>query len=274
MEALTKRKNVIVIADEAHRSQYGLEAKEKDGKVSFGFAKHMRDALPNASFIGFTGTPVELSDKNTPALFGEYIDIYDLTQAVKDKTTVPIYYESRIAKLDIPQEFKPKIDSEYEEIIEGQEETYAENQKRKWARLEAIVGKDSRIDVIVKDLLQHYDLRQRAISGKVMFVAMSRKIAVKFYDAIVKYRPKWHNDDVDMGSPTARRLLGNGSGINVALPARGGQRTVRPTFPAHLSLAHYAAARPISLESSRSPRICLEKHRRRVTPTPVDSVFA
>jgi type I restriction enzyme, R subunit len=199
VEALTKRKNVIVIADEAHRSQYGLEAKEKGGKVSFGFAKHMRDALPNASFIGFTGTPVELSDKNTPALFGEYIDIYDLTQAVKDKTTVPIYYESRIAKLDISQKFKPKIDSEYEEIIEGQEETYAESQKRKWARLEAIVGTDARIDVVVKDFLQHYDLRQRAISGKVMFVAMSRKIAVKFYDTIVKYRPEWHNEDVDKG---------------------------------------------------------------------------
>jgi len=199
VEALSKRKNVIVIVDEAHRSQYGLEAKEKNGKVSFGFAKHMRDALPNASFIGFTGTPVELSDKNTPALFGEYIDIYDLTQAVKDKTTVPIYYESRIAKLDIPQELKPKIDSEYEEIVEGQEETYAENQKRKWARLEAIVGTDARIDVVVKDFLQHYDLRQHAINGKVMFVAMSRKIAVKFYDAIVKYRPEWHNDDVDKG---------------------------------------------------------------------------
>ena len=129
-EALTNRRNVIVIADEAHRSQYGLEAKEKDGKVSFGFAKYMRDALPNASFIGFTGTPVELSDKNTPALFGDYIDIYDLTQAVKDRTTVPIYYESRIAKLDIPQEFKPKIDIEYAEIVKEQEETYVINQQK------------------------------------------------------------------------------------------------------------------------------------------------
>ena len=137
-EALTNRRNVIVIADEAHRSQYGLEAKEKDGKVSFGFAKYMRDALPNASFIGFTGTPVELSDKNTPALFGDYIDIYDLTQAVKDRTTVPIYYESRIAKLDIPQEFKPKIDLEYAEIVKEQEETYVINQQKKWARLEAL----------------------------------------------------------------------------------------------------------------------------------------
>ena len=200
MEALTTRRNVVVIADEAHRSQYGLEAKEKDGKVSFGFAKHMRDALPNASFIGFTGTPVELSDKNTPALFGDYIDIYDLTQAVKDKTTVPIYYESRIAKLDLPQELKPKIDYEYDSIVEGQEETYAENQKRKWARLEAIVGTDSRIDVVVKDFIAHYELRQQAINGKVMFVAMSRKIAVKLYSKIIEYRPEWHSDDIDKGT--------------------------------------------------------------------------
>ncbi|MDD2476434.1 MAG: HsdR family type I site-specific deoxyribonuclease, partial [Dysgonamonadaceae bacterium] len=155
IEALTNRRNVIVIADEAHRSQYGLEAKEKEGNVSFGFAKYMREALPNASFIGFTGTPVELSDKNTPALFGEYIDIYDLTQAVKDKTTVPIYYESRIAKLDIPQEVKPKIDIEYEEIVREQEEIYVVSQKRKWARLEAIVGTDTRLDVVAKDFLHH-----------------------------------------------------------------------------------------------------------------------
>ena len=113
----------------------------------------MRDALPNASFIGFTGTPVELSDKNTPALFGDYIDVYDLTQAVKDQTTVPIYYESRIAKLDISEKYKPVIDEEYDNILEGQEETYAESQKHKWARLEAIVGTESRIDVVVKDFL-------------------------------------------------------------------------------------------------------------------------
>lgn len=199
IEALTKRKNVIVIADEAHRSQYGLEAKEKDGKVSFGFAKYMRDALPNASFIGFTGTPVELSDKNTPALFGEYIDIYDLTQAVKDKTTVPIYYESRIAKLDIPQELKPRIDIEYDEIVREQEEAYIVSQKRKWARLEAIVGTDTRLDVVAKDFLSHYDLRQSALIGKVMFVAMSRNIAVKLYSTITKYRPEWHNEEVDKG---------------------------------------------------------------------------
>ncbi|MDD2267922.1 MAG: type I restriction endonuclease subunit R [Eubacteriales bacterium] len=200
IEALTNRRNVIVIADEAHRSQYGLEAKEKDGKVSFGFAKYMRDALPNASFIGFTGTPVELGDKNTPALFGEYIDIYDLTQAVKDKTTVPIYYESRIAKLDIPQELKPKIDIEYEEIVREQEETYVVSQKRKWARLEAIVGTDTRLDVVTKDFLHHYDLRQSALSGKVMFVAMSRNIAVKLYSTIIKYRPEWHSEEVDKGT--------------------------------------------------------------------------
>lgn len=200
VEALTTRRNVVVIADEAHRSQYGLVAKEKDGKVSFGFAKYMRDALPNASFIGFTGTPVELSDKNTPALFGDYIDVYDLTQAVKDQTTVPIYYESRIAKLDISEKYKPVIDEEYDNILEGQEETYAESQKHKWARLEAIVGTESRIDVVVKDFLEHYELRQKAINGKVMMVAMSRKIAVKLYSKIVEYRPEWHSDELDKGA--------------------------------------------------------------------------
>ncbi len=200
VEALTTRRNVVVIADEAHRSQYGLVAKEKDGKVSFGFAKYMRDALPNASFIGFTGTPVELSDKNTPALFGDYVDVYDLTQAVKDQTTVPIYYESRIAKLDIAEKYKPVIDEEYDNILEGQEETYAESQKHKWARLEAIVGTESRIDVVVKDFLEHYELRQKAINGKVMMVAMSRKIAVKLYSKIVEYRPGWHSDELDKGA--------------------------------------------------------------------------
>ena len=200
IEALTNRRNVVVIADEAHRSQYGLVAKEKDGKVSFGFAKYMRDALPNASFIGFTGTPVELSDKNTPALFGDYVDVYDLTQAVKDQTTVPIYYESRIAKLDISEKYKPVIDEEYDNILEGQEETYAESQKHKWARLEAIVGTESRIDVVVKDFLEHYELRQKAINGKVMMVAMSRKIAVKLYSKIVEYRPEWHSDELDKGA--------------------------------------------------------------------------
>jgi len=198
-QALTERKNVVVIADEAHRSQYGLEAKLSGDKISYGFAKYMRDALPNASFIGFTGTPVELGDKNTPALFGEYIDIYDLSQAVKDQVTVSIYYESRIAKLDISEDLKPRIDTEYEEIVEGQEETYVERQKHKWARLEAIVGTDRRIDVVVKDLLKHYDLRQKAIEGKVMIVAISRRIAVKFYEKIIEYRPEWQDSDVNKG---------------------------------------------------------------------------
>lgn len=199
MEALTRRHNVVVIADEAHRSQYGLKAKEKDGKISYGFAKHMRDALPNASFIGFTGTPIEMEDKNTPALFGDYIDIYDLTQAVKDETTVPIYYESRIAKLNLSKESKLKIDEEYDILVEGQEEDYAESQKKKWTRLEAIVGTDGRINNVVKDFLLHYEQRQRAIDGKVMFVAMSRKIAVKLYSKIKDCRPEWHSDELEKG---------------------------------------------------------------------------
>lgn len=199
MEALTRRLNVVVIADEAHRSQYGLKAKEKDGRISYGFAKYMRDALPNASFIGFTGTPVELEDKNTPALFGDYIDIYDLSQAVRDQTTVPIYYESRIAKLDFSKEWKPKIDEEYDIIVEGVEEDYAESQKKKWARLEAVVGTNGRLDDVVKDFLLHYDQRQRAIDGKVMFVTMSRNIAVKLYSKIKKCRPEWHSDELENG---------------------------------------------------------------------------
>lgn len=199
MKALTPRENVVVIVDEAHRSQYGLEAKEKKGKVSYGFAKHMRDALPNASFIGFTGTPIELDDKNTPALFGDYIDIYDLAQAVRDQTTVPIYYESRIAKLDLSKEWKPKIDEEYDIIVEGQEEDYTESQKKKWTRLAAIIGTDGRINDVVKDFLLHYDQRQQAIDGKVMFVAMSREIAVKLYSKIKDCRPEWHSDELEKG---------------------------------------------------------------------------
>lgn len=199
-KALTTRHNVVVIADEAHRSQYGLKAKEKDGKISYGFAKYMRDALPDASFIGFTGTPVELSDKNTPALFGDYIDIYDMTQAVNDKTTVPIYYESRIVKLKFSKEWKPKIDEEYDILVEGQEEDYAESQKKKWTRLAAIVGTNSRLDDVVKDFLFHYDLRQKATDGKAMFVTMSRNIAVKLYSKIKDCRPQWHSDQLEKGA--------------------------------------------------------------------------
>ena len=146
---LTERKNVIVIADEAHRSQYGFEAKiikkNDEAGIKYGYAKYMREALPNASYIGFTATPVELTDKNTPAVFGDYIDIYDMTRSVEDKTTVKIYYESRIVKLDLPEEEKKQLDEEYEEITEYQEVYQKEKLKNKWSRLEAIVGSGDRI---------------------------------------------------------------------------------------------------------------------------------
>jgi type I restriction enzyme R subunit len=181
---LTDRENVIVIADEAHRSQYGFRAEivkgETEADVKYGYAKYMRDALPNASFIGFTGTPISLADKDTRAVFGDYIDIYDMTRAVEDGTTVRIFYESRIAKLELPDELKPVIDDEYEEITEYQEYTQKEKLKTKWSRLEAIVGAEQRVKAIAKDIVEHFEKRlaaQETEVGKGMIVVMSRRIA-------------------------------------------------------------------------------------------------
>lgn len=203
---LTDRKNVIVIADEAHRSQYGFQADivkgENEASIKYGYAKHMRDALPNASYIGFTGTPVELTDKNTRAVFGDYIDVYDMTKAVKDGTTVKIFYESRIAKLDLPENLKPKIDTEYDEITEYQEYNQKEKLKSKWSRLEAIVGAEKRIKVIAKDIVDHFEKRQAAQEnegGKAMIVAMSRRIAIDLYKEIVALHPDWHSNELMEG---------------------------------------------------------------------------
>ncbi len=203
---LTRRKNVIVIADEAHRSQYGFAAevvKDKDeADIKYGYAKYMRDSLPNASYIGFTGTPVELTDKNTRAVFGDYIDVYDMTRSVEDGTTVKIFYESRLAKLELPEELKPQIDTEYEEITEYQELSQKEKLKNKWARLEAIVGTEQRIKQIALDVVTHFEKRDQAQEyegGKAMFVAMSRRIAVDLYREIVALRPDWHSDDLMSG---------------------------------------------------------------------------
>ena len=203
---LTERKNVIVIADEAHRSQYGFGAEIVRGKteaqIKYGYAKYMRDSLPNASYIGFTGTPVELTDKNTRAVFGDYIDIYDMTRSVEDGTTVKIYYESRIAKLELPEEMKPQVDSEYEEITEFQEASQKEKLKTKWARLEAIVGAKERIKLIARDIVTHFEERERAQEnegGKAMVVAMSRRIAIDLYKEIIALRPEWHSDDLMAG---------------------------------------------------------------------------
>lgn len=206
MSILTNRSNVVVIADEAHRSQYGFAAKVQNDNhavdVKYGYAKYMRDSLPNASYIGFTGTPIELTDKNTRAVFGDYIDIYDMTRSVEDGTTVKIYYESRIAKLDLPDAVADLIDQEYDEITEFQEDNQKEQLKSKWSRLEAIVGSDSRIKLVAQDIVDHFEKRQAAQEtsvGKAMIVAMSRRIAIGLYEAIIELRPQWHSDDLNKG---------------------------------------------------------------------------
>lgn len=201
MDALTTRKNVIVMADEAHRTQYGFQAEMQKGDsdiaTKYGYAKYIRDALPNASFIGFTGTPVEMADKNTPAVFGNYIDIYDMTQSVEDESTVRIFYESRIIPLNLPDDLQ--IDEQYEEITEYQEESDQERLKSKWSRLEALAGAESRVEQLARDIVHHYDERQKAIVGKAMVVVMSRRIAVDLYEAITHLRPDWHSEDDDQG---------------------------------------------------------------------------
>jgi type I restriction enzyme, R subunit len=189
-EALSERRNIVVIADEAHRSQYDFI----DGN-----ARTMRDALPNASFIGFTGTPIELKDANTRAVFGDYISVYDIQQAVEDGATVPIYYEGRLAKLELKESEKPKIDPEFEELTEGEETNDKEKLKTKWAALESIVGSDNRVDLIAQDLLKHFDARLEVIEGKAMIVCMSRRICVDLYTAITKLRPEWHSTDDKQG---------------------------------------------------------------------------
>jgi type I restriction enzyme, R subunit len=198
---LSKRRNIIVIADEAHRSQYDLID---------GLARNLRDSLPNASFIGFTGTPIEKTDANTRAVFGDYISIYDIQRAVADKATVPIYYESRVAKLSLNASELPKIDKEFEEITEGEELTRKEKLKTKWAALEALVGNPKRIALIAKDLVKHYEHRLEAMEGKAMIVCMSRRICVDLYNAIIKLRPECAsapNDDDNSKSCVAKIVM-------------------------------------------------------------------
>ncbi len=193
MPELSARQNIVVIADEAHRSQYGFGGKvnEKTGEMSYGFASNLRDALPNASFIGFTGTPIEKTDANTRAVFGDYISIYDIQRAVADKATVPIYYESRISKLSLNAAELPKLDAEFEEITEGEELTKKEKLKTKWAALEALVGDPKRIALVAADLVSHFEKRVEAMDGKAMIVCMSRRICVDLYNALIKLRPEW-----------------------------------------------------------------------------------
>jgi type I restriction enzyme R subunit len=189
--ALSERKNIVVVADEAHRSQYDFID---------GFAKHLRDALPNATFIGFTGTPIESTDRNTQAVFGNYVDIYDIQQAVNDKATVPIFYESRLAKVHFAEEEKVSLDEQFEELTEGEELSNRQQMRAKWTRLEAIVGNPNRIAKIAEDLVYHFEQRNAVLDGKAMIVCMSRRICVELYDAIIKIRPLWHSDDDDKGT--------------------------------------------------------------------------
>ncbi len=193
MPELSARQNIVVIADEAHRSQYGFGGKvnEKTGEMSYGFASNLRDALPNASYIGFTGTPIEKTDANTRAVFGDYISIYDIQRAVADKSTVPIYYESRISKLSLNAAELPTLDAEFEEITEGEELTKKEKLKSKWAALEALVGDPKRIALVAADMVAHFEKRLEAMDGKAMIVCMSRRIAVDLCNAIIDLRPDW-----------------------------------------------------------------------------------
>lgn len=191
IQALSERKNIVVVADEAHRSQYDFID---------GFAKHLRDALPNATFIGFTGTPIESTDRNTQAVFGNYVDIYDIQQAVNDKATVPIFYESRLAKVHFAEDEKVHLDEQFEELTEGEELSNRQQMRAKWTRLEAIVGNPNRIAKIAEDLVYHFEQRNAVLEGKAMVVCMSRRICVDLYDAIIKIRPLWHSDDDDKGT--------------------------------------------------------------------------
>jgi type I restriction enzyme R subunit len=197
---LTDRRNVIVVADEAHRSQYGFgETLAADGTLKAGLAKHMRDALPGATFLGFTGTPIESSDRSTRSVFGDYIDVYDLTRAVEDGATVKIYYESRLAKVSLSNADLAALDELADEITSEVDEDEATRAKSRWARLEAIVGAEDRLDLIAEDIVDHWEKRRAAMVGKAMIVTMSRRIAVRLYEKIVALRPDWHSDDPMQG---------------------------------------------------------------------------
>jgi type I restriction enzyme R subunit len=207
-ETLSERENIIVIADEAHRTQYGFKAKTKDvknyegdvvgKKIVYGFAKYMRDALPNATYLGFTGTPVESTDANTPAVFGNYIDVYDIAQAVEDGATVKIYYESRLAKVELTEEGRELV-KQLDEELDQEELSETQKAKAKWTRLEALIGSENRVENIARDIVHHFKERQKVFDGKAMIVAMSRRIAADLYHEIIKLKPEWHSDDKSKG---------------------------------------------------------------------------
>ena len=207
-ETLSERRNIIVIADEAHRTQYGFKAKTIDAKdengdvvgkkIVYGFAKYLRDALPNATYLGFTGTPIESTDVNTPAVFGNYVDVYDILQAVDDGATVRIYYESRLAKISLSEDGK-KLVSDLDDELEVGELTVTQKAKAKWTQLEALIGSEDRIKQVAQDIINHFEQRQEVFEGKAMIVAMSRRIAADLYKEIINIKPQWHNDDLKKG---------------------------------------------------------------------------
>ncbi len=199
---LSERSNIVVISDEAHRSQYGTKGRfdEKAGKYVFGYAKHLRDALKNATFIGFTGTPIALEDKDTRAVFGDYVSIYDIQDAVDDGATVPIYYESRLAKLDVKQAEIDALNEQVDEVVEDEEDIASrEKTKSEWAALEKLVGAEPRLTQVAKDLVEHFETRSATLDGKAMIVCMSRDICAQLYKAITTLRPDWHDDDPEKG---------------------------------------------------------------------------
>lgn len=208
-ETLSERRNIVVIADEAHRTQYGFKAKTVDDKnkagdvigqkIVYGFAKYMRDALPNATYLGFTGTPIESTDVNTPAVFGNYVDIYDIAQAVEDGATVRIYYESRLAKVQLSDEGK-KLVAELDEELDQDELSETQKAKAKWTQIEALIGSEKRIQNIAQDIVAHFEQRQEVFDGKGMIVSMSRRIAAELYDAIIKLKPEWHSNELHKGA--------------------------------------------------------------------------
>jgi type I restriction enzyme R subunit len=200
---LSDRSNIVVIADEAHRTQYGFDAKLKgkagEERYQAGYAQHLRDALPNATFVAFTGTPVSSEDRDTRAVFGDYIHIYDMQQAKEDGATVAIYYESRLAKLRLKEEDLPKIDAEVDELAEDEEDSAQAKLKSRWAALEKIVGAAPRIASVAADIVEHFAERNAAMPGKAMVVGMSRDICVHLYNEIRKLKPEWHSDDPEKG---------------------------------------------------------------------------
>lgn len=213
---LNDRHNIVVISDEAHRSQYGLKATlSTDGQYKFGYAKHMRDAIPFASFIGFTGTPISIDDKDTRAVFGNYVSIYDIQDAVDDGATVPIYYESRLAKLDLNHAEIAELSDQVDEVVEDEEDvSHREKTKGEWSRLEKLVGATPRLSQVAADLIEHFETRNATMDGKAMIVAMSRDICVHLYNEIVALRPEWHSDDPEQG---AIKIVMTGSASDKAL---------------------------------------------------------